>query len=147
MAENSNPETGGGNAPRVFADVKIGQTFDFISPDRLMNSFFDECVKVSARKYRSLATGREIRVGSIRAKVYHVGEYDVSLSAFEFIEPETGGSEAPRELTPYQTIKATGEKSWFHSPDGFVKIEEFENGARYLHSPLIEYPVRMSNWK
>jgi hypothetical protein len=48
--------------------------------------------------------------------------------------------------TPYQTLKATGEKSWFHSPDGFVKIEEFENGARYLHSPLIEYPVRMSNW-
>jgi hypothetical protein len=47
-------------------------------------------------------------------------------------------------FTPYQRIKASGEKSSFYSPDGFCKIEEFENGARFLHNPLIGYPVSLS---
>jgi hypothetical protein len=74
-------------------------------------------------------------------------QMEPGLSYCPDCEQDLPKASAARELTPYQTIKATGEKSSFHSPDGFVKIEEFENGARYLHSPLIEYPVRMSNWK
>jgi hypothetical protein len=70
---------------QTFRQVKIGQTFDFISPG-FSNSFFDECVKTSTRKYRSLATNLEYRVGSINADVYHVGEYDVDLSTSDFIK-------------------------------------------------------------
>lgn len=49
--------------------------------------------------------------------------------------------------SPYQILKGMGIKSWFHSPDSFVKIEEFETGEAFLHSPLIGYPTRLSNWK
>ena len=63
-----------------FKDLKIGQTFDFVSGQPLMDSFLDRCCKVSARKYVSLADPRELnfrpemRVGSITVEVYHVGE-------------------------------------------------------------------------
>jgi hypothetical protein len=48
-------------------------------------------------------------------------------------------------MTPYEQVKGSGQRSSFYSPDGFVKIEEFESGERYLHSPLIGYPVRLRN--
>jgi hypothetical protein len=66
-----------------FRDLAIGQTFDFISPNRMLNSFYSTCEKTSARKYRwknplkcSLSPQEylETRVGSIDAEVYHVGE-------------------------------------------------------------------------
>jgi hypothetical protein len=34
-------------------------------------------------------------------------------------------------------------KSTWHSPDGFVKIETFEDGRRILYHPVIGYPVTM----
>lgn len=56
--------------------------------------------------------------------------------------PMPGKHEA-QTLTPYQQTKAAGIKSSFYSPDGYCKIEEFENGARFLHDPLIGYPVSL----
>lgn len=55
-----------------FGDLQIGQTFDFIGPDRILNSFYDRCRKVSTRKYVSLETGYEFTVGSLNARVYNV---------------------------------------------------------------------------
>jgi hypothetical protein len=96
-------QAGEGNAPReqTFKQVKIGQTFDFISPG-FGNSFFDECVKISTRKYRSLVTNLEFRIGSLNAEVYHVGEYDVSLSTAEF----AGEGNAPRVMNYAELNKA-----------------------------------------
>jgi hypothetical protein len=59
----------------AFSEMKIGQEFDFVSPDpKVRNSFFDRCVKISPRKYRSLQTGLEMSVGTIRVRVYNVTE-------------------------------------------------------------------------
>ena len=58
-----------------FRDIAVGDTFDFISPDSSMNSFYARCVKLSARTYTSIEGEAEplpIMVGSINAKVYHV---------------------------------------------------------------------------
>jgi len=55
----------------TFQKLSIGQTFDFISGTPY-DSFHDRCVKISARKYRSLSTGIEYRIGSSGAEVYHV---------------------------------------------------------------------------
>lgn len=61
-----------------FRDLNIGQTFDWIDDDRRNEaSFFMPCVKISARKYRT-TDGEPVMhytVGSINAKVHHVGEY------------------------------------------------------------------------
>lgn len=55
-----------------FKNLKIGDTFDFVDPDKIgFNSFFDTCQKISTRKYKSLTTDIEHRVGSINAIVYH----------------------------------------------------------------------------
>jgi hypothetical protein len=56
-----------------FRDLAVGQTFDFIEDSSINNSFYDQCVKISARRYRS-HTGTVYTVGSINAKVYHVNE-------------------------------------------------------------------------
>lgn len=62
----------------------------------------------------------------------------------EFLgESRESGKHEAQTLTPYQKTKAAGIKSSFYSPDGFCKIEEFENGARFLHDPLIGYPVSL----
>lgn len=55
-----------------FQDLANGDTFDFVSPNLSLNSFSERCVKLSARRYRSLETGLVHRVGSINANVYHV---------------------------------------------------------------------------
>lgn len=55
-----------------FRNLKIGDTFDFISPNRTLNSFYDRCRKLSARVYSSLDTGYTHRVGSGDCQVYHV---------------------------------------------------------------------------
>lgn len=57
----------------TFRDLANGQTFDYFNPGKTGgNSFCDRCEKVSARKYRSLVTGIEYRIGSGYAHVYHV---------------------------------------------------------------------------
>lgn len=68
-----------------FRDLKIGDTFDFISPETGYNSFFKTCTKISARKYsrvvdvrisgrRKIKEVHEYQVGSIDCGVYHVNE-------------------------------------------------------------------------
>lgn len=58
--------------PKRFRQLAIGQTFDFISPDNMLNSFSDNCKKISNRKYASLETGLEYQIGSVNCEVYHV---------------------------------------------------------------------------
>jgi hypothetical protein len=54
-----------------FRDLSIGTRFDFIDDaNPSWNSFYERCLKISARKYR--AAGVNHTVGSINAKVYHV---------------------------------------------------------------------------
>jgi hypothetical protein len=60
-----------------FRDLAIGQSFDFIGPDRMLNSFYSTCRKISARIYEwQLDDGRWKQgcVGSLDANVYHVDE-------------------------------------------------------------------------
>ncbi|QXV73543.1 hypothetical protein [Rhizobium phage RHph_X2_30] len=57
----------------LFRHLEIGQTFDFIDPAAgARNSFFEQCRKISARKYIGLVNGREYRIGSINARVFNV---------------------------------------------------------------------------
>ena len=59
-----------------FEDLAIGQRFDWISDERsafTRNSYFKRCVKTSARKYESVDGQDKCQVGSIKARVYHVG--------------------------------------------------------------------------
>ncbi len=60
----------------LFRDLSIGDTFDFISPDRTGNSFYARCVKLSARTYIEeelfLTPAPHHTIGSINASVYHV---------------------------------------------------------------------------
>lgn len=56
-----------------FWELKKGETFDFIEPYSHQNTFFLRCEKISPRKYRD-EKGVEHRVGTIYAKVYHVGD-------------------------------------------------------------------------
>lgn len=64
--------------PICFADLAIGQAFDWIDDTPgAQNSFFPQCRKVSARGYIApfLANGgadHVYRVGTIRARVFHV---------------------------------------------------------------------------
>jgi hypothetical protein len=55
-----------------FRDLKIGQSFDFISPNIGYNSFFHRCKKLTMRKYQDISNNQILRVGSINAEVYHV---------------------------------------------------------------------------
>jgi len=53
-----------------FRDLKIGDTFDFISTNQSLNSFLSRCKKISPRKYRANKTNHQ--VGSVHVEVYHV---------------------------------------------------------------------------
>lgn len=57
----------------TFADLAIGDTFDFVSGH--MDSFFGACKKTDSHHYTD---GRFVyRIGSVLARVYHVGrDYD-----------------------------------------------------------------------
>lgn len=59
-----------------FRDLAIGDTFDFVGPDRIYNSFYEICEKISARQYRYTSTQFKTvcvsRVGSINCEVYNV---------------------------------------------------------------------------
>ena len=54
-----------------FRDLTIGQSFDFISDNRSLNSFYDRCIKTSARQYQSLESATVYTIGSINAAIYH----------------------------------------------------------------------------
>ena len=54
-----------------FRDLSIGDTFDFISPNQMLNSFYLRCTKTSTRTYTDEEETRH-RVGSINAEVYNV---------------------------------------------------------------------------
>lgn len=58
-----------------FRNLNPGDTFDFISPNRMLNSFFQRCTKTSARGYRA-ELGVECKVGTINCDVYHVIKRD-----------------------------------------------------------------------
>lgn len=55
----------------TFADLLVGDYFDFAGDPRT-TTFWDACEKISERKYRSLETGLEYRVGSKHTHVFHV---------------------------------------------------------------------------
>jgi hypothetical protein len=58
-----------------FKDLHIGQTFDFVDPDNITyNSFFMPCKKLSATRYVD-TNWDEHKIGSVKAKVFHVNEY------------------------------------------------------------------------
>lgn len=54
-----------------FRELRIGDTFDWIEPGSLRNSFSLRCTKISARKYVD-ERGFMHQVGTINAKVYNV---------------------------------------------------------------------------
>lgn len=60
----------------TFRELRQGQTFDWIGPVSMHNSFYARCIKVSARVYIELDDAghgvKRHRVGSIHAPVYHV---------------------------------------------------------------------------
>ncbi len=69
----------------TFGQLSVGQTFDFIGPDRMYNSFFEPCLKTGTRTYiainndgkQNMRYGKSpMRVGSLKADVHHVGKYD-----------------------------------------------------------------------
>jgi len=61
-----------------FRDLKIGQTFDWVNPASLHNSFFKRCRKIGDRQYVAiLPTGDMtnlgvMKVGTINANVFNV---------------------------------------------------------------------------
>ena len=61
--------------PMQFRKLKIGDTFDFVSPNHMMNSFYLACKKISDRLYID-AEGTKYQVGRITACVYHVGDHN-----------------------------------------------------------------------
>lgn len=57
----------------TFRDLNTGDTFDFLDDDnRMFNSFYDRCRKISFRRYQSLDTGTIYQVGTINVRVHHV---------------------------------------------------------------------------
>lgn len=60
----------------TFRNLRIGQSFDFIGPNR-SNSFFLRCVKISTRKYRD-EDGVEHRIGTINCEVFHTSHWLMS---------------------------------------------------------------------
>lgn len=63
----------------TFKDLAIGDSFDFMDPESLRNSFSHRCTKLSSRTY-SYGVRREFKatVGTVKARVYHVLEVGVS---------------------------------------------------------------------
>lgn len=54
-----------------FKELKVGDSFDWISPNRIYNSFFLRCVKTGLNSYVD-EDGKKHKVGSINAEVFHV---------------------------------------------------------------------------
>jgi len=68
-----------------FRELAIGDTFDFVSPNSMLNSFYNTCEKIGARSYRwknpvrcSLSPEEYLSSRcSINCIVYHVNENKV----------------------------------------------------------------------
>lgn len=61
--------------PMKFRDLRIGDRFDFIGPERLYNSFFAACTKTGKREYSwDYVDGKTLstRVRTVNVRVYHV---------------------------------------------------------------------------
>jgi hypothetical protein len=58
----------------TFRQLQTGDEFDFIGPNACLNSFFNRCTKVSARKYSwEGSTGvLETRIGTVGCEVFNV---------------------------------------------------------------------------
>lgn len=56
---------------KTFKEIHIGTRFDFISGTSF-DSFFHACMKTGPRSYVD-SIGRSYKVGSVSAKVYHIG--------------------------------------------------------------------------
>lgn len=57
----------------TFRQLEVGQVFDWINPDRPHeNSFFEQCRKISSRRYEGLSNGRIYKVGTVEARVFNV---------------------------------------------------------------------------
>lgn len=67
----------------TFKQLNIGDTFDFVAPAPAFNSFYDTCVKIGPRKYRSLLRKEhaDYSVGSVKCDVYHVNA--ISIENYE----------------------------------------------------------------
>jgi hypothetical protein len=74
-----------------FRELKIGDAFDFVSPDSRLNSFYLRCRKMSARKYTA-EDGFTYLVGSVDAKVYNVVAAETIRAAID--QAYEGGSDA-----------------------------------------------------
>lgn len=59
------------SAPKAFRELPFGATFDFVSGRVGVDSFFKRCTKTDSRKYVD-EDGREHKIGSINACVFHV---------------------------------------------------------------------------
>jgi hypothetical protein len=65
--------------PVEFNDLIPGDRFDWTASER--PSFFDTCVKTGTRRYQSVITCLEYRVGSVHAICNDLQEHD---SSFDF---------------------------------------------------------------
>jgi hypothetical protein len=54
-----------------FKELKVGDSFDFVSSNRMMNSFYLRSTKTSIRGYRD-ENGVNHKIGSIDAIIYNV---------------------------------------------------------------------------
>jgi hypothetical protein len=70
-----------------FREIQVGQTFDFIGPIAMFNSFYKRVIKTSTRKYED-QDGTRYEVGSINCEVHHVGSV-ITVEAFRTSEINT----------------------------------------------------------
>lgn len=63
-----------------FRNLAIGDSFDFVSPDRTLNSFFLRCVKIGKRAYQDEKHTTHI-VGTVACRVYNVVSKEDSMVA------------------------------------------------------------------
>ena len=102
----------------TFADLKLGDKFRWCS----LLGAGDLLQKTGDATYRNVTTGGPSR--------------PLTDSIFTAADPV-------KMQTPYLAAKESGKASSFYSPDGVCKIEEFEHGPRFLHSPAFKYPITL----
>ena len=91
------PITGILQNSRQFRMLAIGNSFDFIKPDSLYNSFFLRCTKTGPRKYQD-QTGANHRIGSIKAQVYNVLSHAPQHDADAMARAHRAGCDYARRL-------------------------------------------------
>jgi hypothetical protein len=67
----------------TFNELAIGDTFDFISPDRVLNSYL-RCKKTSSRRYED-DLGQVHRIVRIHCKVYNVNKANDAMAELHFV--------------------------------------------------------------